>query len=142
MSKVYIVTSGSYSDYGIDRVFKDKRKAEIWCAEKNTKYEWDEYRIEEYEYSDDKMEYREDIELVYRFFVHSKYDMRDIEKHGILVFPTKKVRIKKANEGWNAIIELPEDNPEKAFKIAQDMFAMYKANKELMGFDDLIKLEL
>lgn len=90
MSKVYIVTSGSYSDYGINRVFKDKRKAEIWCAEKNTEYEWQEYEIEEYEYSDDAVEYREDIELVYRFHIHSKYGNRSTKKHGILVIPTKK----------------------------------------------------
>lgn len=138
MGKVYIVTSGSYSDYGINRVFKDKRKAEIWCAEQNTRYEWEEYGIEEYEYSDDEVEYRKDIELVYRYHIHSKYGNRSTEKHGILVIPTKKARIKKAYEGWSAIIELPEDDPKKAFKIAQDMFAMHKANEELMEFDDLI----
>lgn len=31
MSDVYIVTSGSYSDYGIDRVFKSREKAELYC---------------------------------------------------------------------------------------------------------------
>lgn len=31
MSDVYIVTSGSYSDYGIDRVFKSRKKAELYC---------------------------------------------------------------------------------------------------------------
>lgn len=138
MSKVYIVTSGSYSDYGINRVFKDKRKAEVWCAEKNTEYEWEEYRIEEYEYSDDEVEYRKDIELVYRFNIYSKHKTPRTYDHGTLVIPTKKARIKKIYEGLEAIIELPEDNPEKAFKIAQDMFAMHKANEELMEFDDLI----
>lgn len=28
---VYIVTSGNYSDYTIDAVFKDKAKAEFYC---------------------------------------------------------------------------------------------------------------
>ena len=32
METVYIVTSGSYSDYGIDAVFKDKSKAELYCS--------------------------------------------------------------------------------------------------------------
>lgn len=30
--KVYIVTSGEYSDYGIRRVFTNKEKAELYCA--------------------------------------------------------------------------------------------------------------
>lgn len=30
--KIYIVTSGEYSDYGIDAVFTDKKQAELYCA--------------------------------------------------------------------------------------------------------------
>lgn len=30
--KVYIVTSGEYSGYGIRRVFTDKERAELYCA--------------------------------------------------------------------------------------------------------------
>ena len=47
--KVYIVTSGCYSDYGIDAVFKDKSKAELYC---------DCHRgsiIEEYDFMDDNV---------------------------------------------------------------------------------------
>lgn len=31
MSDVYIVTSGTYSDYGINQVFKSREKAELYC---------------------------------------------------------------------------------------------------------------
>lgn len=31
MSDIYIVTSGIYSDYGIDQVFKSREKAELYC---------------------------------------------------------------------------------------------------------------
>ena len=30
MSRVFIVTSGEYSDYGIDRVFSTEEKAKEW----------------------------------------------------------------------------------------------------------------
>lgn len=42
--KIYIVTSGSYSDYQIKRVFTDKAKAEEyskWCYDSNGVDEWD-----------------------------------------------------------------------------------------------------
>lgn len=45
--KIYIVTSGCYSDYGINAVFTDKELAEKYCTAHN-KYP-DEYCIEEYE---------------------------------------------------------------------------------------------
>lgn len=44
--KVYIITSGRYSDYGIDAVFEEKEKAESYSdAFSNT-------RVEEYEVGD------------------------------------------------------------------------------------------
>ena len=46
METVYIVTSGSYSDYCIEAVFKDKSKAEVYCScHRNCE-------IEEYNFSD------------------------------------------------------------------------------------------
>lgn len=50
-TKVYIVTSGSYSDYGIRGVFLDKAAAEAWVAEHNerkARYR-DDYEIEEWD---------------------------------------------------------------------------------------------
>jgi len=61
--EVYIVTSGSYSDYGIRRVFLDKSKAE-WFAGLHTDYEvetWDSsdsVRIDEIRYIE--VDYRVD----------------------------------------------------------------------------------
>ena len=47
MSDVYIVTSGTYSDYHIDAVFKNREKAELYC-ECHDKCE-----IETWEYGDE-----------------------------------------------------------------------------------------
>ncbi len=48
MSKVYIVTSGEYSDYGINRVFSTEEKAKEWVDVITSMYGGD-YDIEQYE---------------------------------------------------------------------------------------------
>lgn len=50
--KVYVVTSGDYSDYGIEAVFTDAQKAIDYA-----KYccSWDAGRVEEYETKDDEI---------------------------------------------------------------------------------------
>lgn len=45
--KIYIITSGAYSDYGIERVFLSEEKAKSYCELHN------ECRIEEYDTFDD-----------------------------------------------------------------------------------------
>ena len=48
MSKVFIVTSGEYSDYGIDRVFSNEEKAKKWIDVITSMYGGN-YNIEQYE---------------------------------------------------------------------------------------------
>lgn len=60
--KVYIVTYGSYSDYGIDAVFLDREKAAFYCDVHN-KGHYDEHRIEEWDTKDDSI----DLAKGYRF---------------------------------------------------------------------------
>ena len=50
MSKAYIVTSGSYSDYSIERVFLNKEKAERYIELCDN--HWDTPVIEEYDIDD------------------------------------------------------------------------------------------
>ena len=46
--KVYLVSSGSYSDYSIDRVFTTLEKAELWVGACNGKgYEIDEWDVDQ-----------------------------------------------------------------------------------------------
>lgn len=51
MAKVYIVTSGSYSDYSIARAFSTEALAKEWLGD-NTEQDYDGYSIEEYELDD------------------------------------------------------------------------------------------
>lgn len=48
MNKVFIVTSGEYSDYGIDRVFSTEEKAKEWIDIITSMYGGN-YYIEQYE---------------------------------------------------------------------------------------------
>ena len=48
MSRVFIVTSGEYSDYGIDRVFSTEEKAKEWVDVIASMYGGN-YNIEQYE---------------------------------------------------------------------------------------------
>ena len=48
MGKVFIVTSGEYSDYGIDRVFSTEEKAKEWVDIITSMYGGN-YNIEQYE---------------------------------------------------------------------------------------------
>lgn len=43
--KTYVVTSGCYSDYGIDAVFVDKKEAAKFAAVKNKSDNYTTYRI-------------------------------------------------------------------------------------------------
>lgn len=133
--KIYVVTSGSYSDYGIERVFKDKRKAEIYCATRNTQSDLIsiKHRIEEYEIADEKIEYEADIKTAYRFEIFES-DKKSQRKSGILkrvneIDSAEVIRERYSGE-LLAIITIPTDSWSKAFKIAQDMFARCRYEKE------------
>ena len=47
MAKIYIVTSGEYSDYTIDAVFSTKEKAEEYVQQYGTNYRVEDYDIDE-----------------------------------------------------------------------------------------------
>lgn len=60
MEKVYIVTSGEYSDYTIEAVFSTREKAEEYVDACGS-----DYRIEEYPVDDTPVEKKESIWLVF-----------------------------------------------------------------------------
>lgn len=47
--KVWVITTGSYSDYEIVTVFTDKVKADLFCAAHNDQDRYDYYCAEEYD---------------------------------------------------------------------------------------------
>lgn len=138
--KVYVVTSGAYSDYCIEAVFTDRRKADAYCAAHNTpdSWTWTAFQVEEYEAMDDNVESAE--EIVYRFYV-SQPEL----KHPFIYDPVPMTR---ASAEWDEskaykrdsmydsafphhlhFVYLSEPNKEKARKIVQDRYAQWKAER-------------
>jgi hypothetical protein len=65
MRKIYIVTSGSYSDYSIRTVFESEEKANEFVETKNRKSGYTDYDIEEYVIADSVEDYKlEDYEVI------------------------------------------------------------------------------
>lgn len=62
--KIYVVTSGSYSEYFIEKVYLSKENADKYCSiyAKNNSTE---YRVEEYETSDDEICYGVTVIIIY-----------------------------------------------------------------------------
>ena len=63
--KVYVVTQGVYSDYGILGVFLNSNMAEIFCAVQHDDDEYDDLRIEEYNTDDYYVTVRPEAKLHY-----------------------------------------------------------------------------
>lgn len=124
--KVYIVTSGEYSDYGIDAVFLDKKEAELYIAthQKMDGYvwSWEEYNdILEFDTEDGKINAGDN--RVGHFYWHDGYSIR----HAVVFevdAPRKAAKLKEKVSIW-----LPEENEAKAEKILHDRIAEMKARE-------------
>lgn len=104
--KIYIVTSGEYSSYGIEKVFLDKEKAIVWAGMQGYECE-----VEEYEPSDDGFEIPEKVyygikfkqytllSLVAKKFVSTKPIEKAIKFEGDIIHCEGSIPIPKATYG-------------------------------------------
>ena len=69
---VYVVTSGEYSSYGICEIFSTCEQAEKYIASENDRYGWDDYRIEEWELDNCKIESNNSIYYCYEYDIARK----------------------------------------------------------------------
>lgn len=127
--KIYIVTSGCYSDYGIDAVFLDEKEAEKYIATKNKEDAWhDNYDIEEYETQDGKINIGNNvIGYEYEGYIskswylgHEKFVVNETAD---IIFQSE------ASKDWDKVW-LKDKNYELAKKILCDRFAEHQAKKE------------
>ncbi len=143
MSKIYVVTSGEYSAYGINIVTTKREVAENWI--KNHAYnEWgseyiSDYNIEEYDNydgMDTDLKELQQKELCYKFYANTQSGIGMFAKK-LCFYESKELqtRYERAEQwrgkGYNYEFFIHDDDPEKAFKIACDMFA--KAEAERLG---------
>ena len=127
MAKVFIVTSGEYSDYGIDRVFSTRKLAEQYVDTKD-----DDWQIEEYEL-DEPIE-RETHIFAVRMSIRSK----EVERCSISSCLSKKDCIEYYERGLfenpdpRIIFYIESDSKERAIKIASERFGAVIANEKIV----------
>ena len=86
---IYVVTSGSYSDYRIEVVFLNKDKAEAYKAHEDELHNWSDYcTVEEYETADESAFPLPEIKEYYSAGV---YIRTESEKDGIKTYKFEKI---------------------------------------------------
>lgn len=139
MSKVYLVSSGSYDDYYVNAVFLDKAKAMQYCADKNRvkyskSYFDDEMRIEERELFDDKVELKaEDKNGYILSYRHRKPD----SVWDVSIGSESDVKLADKKERPYAHYFIESDDYKEAVGIAYRMVT--KFDKELNGAIEIAK---
>ncbi len=124
MSKVYIVTSGDYSDYHICAASLDKKRAEI-LAEKYTD-RYDEATVEEYELDEF---FEEAIQGYFWYWCWCKIEngmfgqvgVRQLDSYGTDVVG----KVVKSLRHEQLFVDVLAENDEHARKIAAEKFATY-----------------
>ena len=125
--KIYVVTSGEYSDYGIDAVFVDEEKARKYCAERNSESDWCDCDIETYDTDDVKVDDSIDYEYrhIFRYRLNELlYECGEYVRWGGKSYVEKEINCIKI------VVILHDRNETQALKIASDMLAKYKAQQE------------
>lgn len=134
--KVYVITSGEYSDYKIETVTLDRDKAEQICATINerlieSKLYGDTASIEEY--NTDEYEIDSDWAVGNLYALNAKYSK--ISKHHIsrpiLTFMRKDITFERNGDDVHVEATYPLDmDYEKVKKIMRDELAKWKAEQE------------
>lgn len=132
-NKVYIVTQGEYSDYHIVTVFMDRHDAEVYCAMQNRgNIDYWGYSISEYNVG--KVVYPPDVEIGYLFAMGINGRMRLVgnftKRIGKNVIVPNIVKASTDCRGTEYEVGVMATSMEQATKIAQDLIAKYKAEKE------------
>ena len=144
--KIYIVTAGEYSDYGIVEVFENEQKAVMFAkAYNNGDYIYGNAQIEVYETHDDCVDTGKDkIEHLFlypinqvgvfnEYFIAHRTIFKDFfEKWYVKVEGNKiTINIDKFRNGTFVFCVLDKEDNTKAEKILQDKIAEVKA--EMFG---------
>ena len=136
--EIYVVTSGEYSDYGINRIFLDRDLAKAYCAahHNDSPYDEDRPQIEVWEISDES-----DIKVdtvAYKTLWFSQTIPRYRPNQPIIgwsmAYNTSPFELKiDENPYWELSGYIPITktiaDEEKAIKIISDTIAKYKAEK-------------
>ena len=119
--KIYVVTSGEYSDYSIQRVYSTKQMAEEFCD----RYD-DDFRIEEYNLDED-LPPREEIV----FKIAMDLETKEVYAPSTLSDEWNNLfRIDGDNQKGRICFAVKTDSKAKAIKIASERYAEVIANEQ------------
>lgn len=133
--KVYVITSGEYSDYCIRTVALSREKAEQICAMLNSQKRdcSDAATIEEYDTDEIQCDANEDVGLCYEAAFNYKTLKNIYFDEPFYSFTRNEIKREISGHGYEIIIAatFPKDMPqEKARKIVKDRVAKWKAEQE------------
>ena len=138
--KVYVVTSGKYSEYGIEAVFDNLIDAKKYCAIKDDQkaYDYESRSIEVYDTDKNKVI----ADNVYVAFKYTKCNripgtvIRDYDYASSVIYSThpieKKIDVHEHGYHIDILIPLKDDSvsDEYKLKIGRDEYAKYMAERE------------
>ena len=137
--EVYVVTSGEYSDYGINRIFLDRDLAEVYCAvhHNDSPYDEDRPQIEVWEISDESDIKVDKIYKVYKALWFSQTIQHRPNQPIIcwsMTYNTSPFELKIDENPYRELsgyipVNKTIIDEEEAIKIISDTIAKYKAEK-------------
>lgn len=123
-NKVFVVTSGEYSDYTIERVFSTRKKALEYLDTKD-----DSYRLEVYDL-DEPIERKTEL-----YCITFRFDQKRVENVQICCVGGKKdlVRARRTYSGVSVLdIYVESDSRKRALKIASERYGAIIAGEQTM----------
>ena len=132
--KVYLITSGEYSDYHVDAVSLDEKEAERICATFNNGRCSDMYcNIEEYDTEDIKVITQDEVKTRFCMCVEYKSgETRCFNEMGLVSENVNEISVKRydGSDKIEITATLPKGTTEdKAKKIMFDRIARFKAER-------------
>lgn len=123
MTKVYVVTEGSYSDYHIVAIFSDKNNADIHAALLNsTESFYDEARVEEWDVDDVEIDTCKKL-IHYATVYYCKGEITHVNISNGIDGLIKFDQPIKIGYDYSAFVNVRADDIDKAKKIFYDKYA-------------------
>ena len=128
--KVYVITKGSYSDYGICAVAIDREKAEmlkIACSDR-----WEEARVEEYDTEEFKPIFEGKLPYMVYFDESGSVDLVELSSPECFECGINSgTKWDKVRKTWckTILVSLYAKNEEQAIKVAAEKRAEYLAEE-------------
>lgn len=123
-NKVFVITSGEYSDYHIDRVFSTRRKANDYLDTKDNSY-----RLEVYD-MDESFESKTEL-----YCITFRFDQKKVEDVQLCCVGRKKdlIRARRTYSGESMLdIYVESDSRKRALKVASERYGAIIAGEQTM----------